>query len=125
MDAIIDSNEEENEDYSPTPAYKLILATPKPKACDPKVTLDDNYFTFLRPLTFDTKWFASGHTQVYSEDEMEIKMRCGHFTDLQNCAGCTVLVTGKRLKTALLLSILSSTIVCYRLRNLVFKPKSF
>ena len=53
--ASVDSDEEEDEDYSPTPVYKLIRATQKPKSQDPEVTLNSNYFTSLCPLTFDTK----------------------------------------------------------------------
>ena len=60
--------EEDNDDYSPTLAYKLVWATPKPKARDPK---GGNYFVFLCLLTFDSKWFSRGHTQVYSEDDMK------------------------------------------------------
>ena len=55
VDACVDSNKEENEDYSPTPAYKLPRTTQNTKTWDPKVDLDSNYFTFLCPLPFDTK----------------------------------------------------------------------
>ena len=69
-DDCVESDEEEDEDYSPTPGYKLVWATQKPKSRDPKVTLDSHYFTFLCPLTFNPKRFAPGHPQLYSEDDM-------------------------------------------------------
>jgi hypothetical protein len=56
-DTCADSNNEEDEEYSPTPAFKFIRATQKPRNRDPKVILDSDYCAFLRPLTltFDTK----------------------------------------------------------------------
>jgi hypothetical protein len=42
--------------YLPTPMYKKIgQVARKPKTRNPKVVLDSIYFTFLCPLTFDTK----------------------------------------------------------------------
>ncbi len=70
-DHCVDSDKEEDEDSSPTPAYKLIQATQEPKSWDPKVTLGSNHFTFLHPLTFDTKQFSRDHPQVNSEDDIE------------------------------------------------------
>ncbi len=64
-------NEEDNddEDYSPTPVYKIICTT-RPKRRDTKGTLDSSYFLFLCPTTFDTKRFIRGHPQVYSMDDI-------------------------------------------------------
>jgi hypothetical protein len=54
------------------PAYKkLSCTTCTTKHHDLKVILDSSYYAFLRPLTFDTKQFAWGHPQVYSNEEMQ------------------------------------------------------
>ena len=37
---------------------------------DAKVILDSNFFTYLRPSTFDKDLFIRGHPTVYSEHEM-------------------------------------------------------
>jgi hypothetical protein len=63
------SKEDEDEDYSPTSAYKIVR-TPLPKKRDAKVTLDSNYSAFLCPSTFDIKRFICGHLPVYSGEEM-------------------------------------------------------
>jgi hypothetical protein len=64
------SDESDNEEYLPTP----ILHEPPPKnkggGGDAKVTLDSNFFTYLRPSTFDKDLFIRGHPTVYSEEEM-------------------------------------------------------
>ncbi len=64
-----DGDDDEDEDYSPTPTYKIVR-TARPKKRDAKVTLDSNYFSFLRPSTFDMKRFTRGHPQVFSDEEI-------------------------------------------------------
>ncbi len=64
-----DSYKDEDKDYSPTPAYKIVQMT-KPKKQDAKIVLDSSNFAFLHPMTFDTKQFRRGHPPVYSEEEM-------------------------------------------------------
>ncbi len=57
--------------YSPTPTYKMLIQTArKQKTHELKVILDSCYYAFLGPLTFDTKQFPWGHSQVYSKEEM-------------------------------------------------------
>jgi len=48
------------------------LPPPKKKGGggDAKVILDSNFFTYLRPSTFNKDLFIRGHATVYSEDEM-------------------------------------------------------
>ena len=64
------SDKSNDEEYVPTP----IVHEPPPKkkggGGDAKVTLDSNFFTYLRPLTFDKDLFIRGHPTVYSEEEM-------------------------------------------------------
>jgi len=55
--------------YVPTP----IVPQPPPKnkkKGDGKVVLDNNFFTYLRPSTFDKDLFIRGHPTVYSEEDM-------------------------------------------------------
>jgi hypothetical protein len=48
---VVSSDEDEDKDYLPTPAYKIVRMT-RPKKQDVKVTLDSNYLHFFaqRPL---------------------------------------------------------------------------
>jgi hypothetical protein len=65
------NNNKDDATYLPTPMYKKIgQVACKPKKRVPKVVLDGSYFTFLHPLTFNTKQFSRGHPQVYSQEEM-------------------------------------------------------
>jgi hypothetical protein len=64
------SEDAEDDDYSPTPIYKIVQATGL-KTGDQKVTLDSNYFTYLRPLTFDSKRFHRGHPPVYTDNNIQ------------------------------------------------------
>ncbi len=68
-DAGSDVDNDDNNNYSPTPAYKIICTT-RPKKQDAKMTLDSSYIAFLCPSTFDTKQFIRGHPQVYSHKEI-------------------------------------------------------
>ncbi len=54
--ASLDVDNNDDEDYSPTPAYKIVC-TMRPKKQDAKITLDSSYFAFLCWSTFDTKQF--------------------------------------------------------------------
>lgn len=63
------SDESDDEDYLPTP----IVPQPPPKTKkkgDGKVILDNNFFTYLRPSTFDKDLFIRGHPTIYSEEDM-------------------------------------------------------
>ncbi len=67
----IDSDDNGDESYSTTRAYKkLIQARHKPKTHDPKVILNSSYYAFICPITFNTKQFLRGHSQVYSKEQM-------------------------------------------------------
>jgi hypothetical protein len=65
----ISSDEGEDEDYLPSPAYKIVRIT-RPKKQECKVTLDGSFFAFLCPTTFDAKRFIRGHPTIYSEEKM-------------------------------------------------------
>ena len=63
------SDESDDEDYLPTP----IVPQPPPKTKkkgDGKVILDNNFFTYLRPSTFDKDLFIRGHPTIYLEEDM-------------------------------------------------------
>ncbi len=64
------SDNSEDDYYFPTPIYNVIRAT-QPKTRDQKVTLDINYFTYLCPLTFDSKRFHQGHPPVYTHNDIQ------------------------------------------------------
>ncbi len=64
------SDNDEDDDYSPTPIYNVIQGT-QPKTGDQKITLDSKYFTYLRPLTFDSKHFHRGHPPVYTSNNIQ------------------------------------------------------
>ncbi len=63
-DAGSDGDDDNDKDYSPTPAYKIVRTT-RPKRRDAKVIPNSSYFAFLRPWTFDTKRFIRGHPQFF------------------------------------------------------------
>jgi hypothetical protein len=64
-----DGDDDEDKDYLPTPTYKIV-GPAQPKKQDTKVTLDSNYFAFLRPLAFGSKRFIRGHPPVYSDNKI-------------------------------------------------------
>ena len=58
------SNKSNDKDYSPTPIGVRIT---HPKKRDSKITLDSNFFAFLRPATFHKQMFIPGHHPIYPE----------------------------------------------------------
>jgi hypothetical protein len=63
-------SDEDDDDYVPTQTVRLPPPKKKGGGGDAKVILDSNFFTYLRPSTFDKDLLIRGHTTVYSEDEM-------------------------------------------------------
>ena len=63
-------SDEDDDDYVPTQTVRLPPPKKKGGGGDAKVILDSNFFTYLRPSTFDKDLFIRGHPTVYSEDEM-------------------------------------------------------
>jgi hypothetical protein len=53
----------------PTP-NNVVWAT-RPKTRDQKVTLNSNYFTYLCPITYDSKQFHQGHPPIYTDSDIQ------------------------------------------------------
>jgi hypothetical protein len=71
-DGCIDLNEEEDENYLPTPAYKkLIQATwTKSKTRNPKVTFNSTYFAFfVRKHLIQSNFPGAIHRSIRRKDE--------------------------------------------------------
>jgi hypothetical protein len=61
-------SDKDDDDYVPTQTVRLPPPKKKEGGGDVKVILDSNFFTYLRPSTFDKDLFIRGRPTVYSED---------------------------------------------------------
>jgi hypothetical protein len=72
VDHSSNSDNAEDDDYSPTPILNIVRAA-RAKTWDQKVTLNSSFFTYLCPLTFNSKLFHRGHPPVYTDNNNDIQ----------------------------------------------------